>query len=279
MNAFSTRRAFRGHAPRRLAGLLLSLLCGCAAAQTAWLFGERHDQLDQQRQVAAEVQRLAQQGRLHALVVEMAERGRHTAGLPKHSSEAQVRDALGWHDKAWPWSQYRDVVMHAVQAGRPVYGGDLPRPALREAMGQTHWDRAVPPPAHARLIEAVREGHCGLLPEAHLPGMVRMQLARDRSLAETLRDASAGAARDRVTVMLSGAVHASRGTGVPLQLDNVAPGLVVRTIVFAAAGAETRTGFDETRPARLTPTKSDPCDALRRKAVPAAPPASGAASS
>src|SRR5687768_13622672 len=100
---------------------LLALLClatllmpPLAHAQSAWLFGERHDHPDHQRQTAVAVQRLAAQGRLHALVLEMAERGRSTSGLGADAAEPAVRDALNWHDAGWPWQRYRDVVMNAV---------------------------------------------------------------------------------------------------------------------------------------------------------------------
>ena len=53
-----------------------------------------------------------------ALVVEMAERGRRTTGLPRDASEAQVREALDWREAvnagAWPWATYGPLVMEAV---------------------------------------------------------------------------------------------------------------------------------------------------------------------
>ena len=250
------------------------LLCGAALpaqAQTAWLFGEQHDQRDQQRQVAQAVRQFAAESRLRAVVLEMAERGASTAALPRGASEAEARAALRWSEAGWPWEAYRELVMNAVAAGVPVLGGNLPRAALRDAMREPKWDAAVPPEAHARLVEAVREGHCGLLPEAQLAPMVRMQLARDRSLAETLAEAARGAPRDAVVLMLSGAVHASRATGVPLQLPAVAPGLKVRSIAFGTQ----RTGFDELRPARQDPGP-DHCAELRRQGMPGMAPAASA---
>lgn len=263
--------------PLRTAAATLFLLAPLSApAQSLWLFGEQHDQRDQQRQVAQAVRDLAAQQRLHAVVLEMAERGAGTAGLPRGASEAEAQVALRWNEAGWPWQNYREVVMNAVAAGVPVLGGNLSRAVLREAMREPRWDAAVPAGARARLSEAVREGHCGLLPESQLAPMVRMQLARDRSLAETLAGAARGAGRETVVLMLSGAVHASRATGVPLQLPAVAPQLAVRSIGFRAEGADdgaapdaAAAGFDELRPARHDPSP-DHCEALRRRGMPGA---------
>ncbi|MCW7539985.1 ChaN family lipoprotein [Aquabacterium sp. A7-Y] len=248
-----------------------------ATAQSAWLFGERHDHADHQRQTADEIARLAKQGHLHAVVIEMAGQGASTVALPPDASEAQVQAALAWNDKAWPWSRYRDVVMNAVRAGRPVFGGNLSRPQLREAMRQGRWDDTVPAANQRRLTEAVRDGHCGLLPEAQLPGMVRMQLARDDALARAVRQAAEGAGRDAVVVLLAGSAHASRELGVPLHLQKLAPRLPLRTIAFSSSHspAAAEPGFDDWRPAPHEPP-ADHCAALRG-AWPASSPASSQA--
>lgn len=106
--------------------LVLGLTVGCAAPATSYtarllVFGEQHDQPDQQRQVAEQVRALATEGRLAAVVLEMAERGRDTRALARDASEAQARDALAW--TGWPWEPYAAVVMNALRAGVPVIGG------------------------------------------------------------------------------------------------------------------------------------------------------------
>lgn len=244
------------------------LLLGAAAAthaQTAWLFGEQHDQPDHQRQTAAAVQALAAEGKLHAVVLEMAERSRHTRGLSRHATEAQTRAALQWKE-SWPWARYRDVVMNAVQAGVPVLGGNLPREQIRSVMNEVHWDQLVPEAARQHLLAAVRDGHCGLLPDSQLAPMVRVQIARDRNLAEALSEAARDAKPSDVLVMLSGAVHASRDTGVPLHMGVVAPGLALRSIGFGPGG-NIAAGFDEWRAARSEPA-ADHCAELAQRGMP-----------
>lgn len=221
------------------------------------IFGEQHDQPDHQLQTAQAVRQLASQGTLAALVIEMAERGRSTAALPRDASESQVRDALAW--RGWEWPVYEGVVMAAVRAGVPVLGGNLPRERMREAMGDAGRDALVDVSAREKLAVAVREGHCGLLPATQEPGMVRIQIARDQAMAETVAAALKPGQR---VLLLTGAQHASRDRGVPLHLalHHGAPG--VHVVIFG----EPSTGLaaDELRAARLTP-RPDPCEGLAKQ--------------
>ncbi|WP_337877821.1 ChaN family lipoprotein [Caldimonas sp.] len=259
---------------RRIWWILCMGLAAPGWAQTAWLLGELHDQPEHQRQAELIVHELAAQGRLWALVLEMAERGRQTQGLPPEATEAQVRQALAWQDAAWPWAAYGPVVMAAVRAGATVYGGNLPRPRLREAMSQPEWEASVPAAAHRRLLAAVHDGHCGLVSQAQLPALVRMQIARDDALAATVAAAAHGAAPETVVLLLTGAVHASRATGVPLHLPRHAPALRLRTTAFVPEGAMPPEGFDEVRITPAGPFR-DHCAELRARGMPAiTPPAS-----
>jgi uncharacterized iron-regulated protein len=240
--------------------LLLSLTTGCAtpvSSPSLLVFGEQHDQPDQQRQVAEQVRALAAEGRLAAVVLEMAERGRDTRALPADASQAQVREALAW--TGWPWEAYAEVVMSAVQARVPVLGGNHPRADMRAAMADPALDAQVPAAARARLAAAVREGHCKLLPEAQEPGMVRVQIARDRALAATAQQALAAAAPGQLVLMLTGAQHASRDRGLPLHLGS---GTALRVVMFGD-GADGLLA-DERRPFAMTP-RPDPCEEFRRQ--------------
>jgi uncharacterized iron-regulated protein len=257
----------------RCAALALALALMPAHAVPARLlfFGEQHDQPDQQRQVAAEVQTLAARGELAAVVLEMAEQPQGTAALPRDASEAAVREALQW--KGWPWEPYAPVVMNAVRAGVPVLGGNLPRSAMRAAMADSSLDALLDDAPRALLAEAVRVGHCDLLPSTQQPGMVRIQIARDQAMArvaaQALRDAPPGSA----VLLLAGAQHVSRDRGVPLHLGReLAPPPPLHVVLFSPASDGLRA--DERRAAEYTP-QEDHCAALRKRlATPPAPAAS-----
>ena len=237
-------------APTHVSGRLvllaatLALLSGCAALNPAGmplrahpallpadilLLGEQHDAPEHQAWERTTVQWLAQRGKLAALVLEMAEASRSTAGLPRDASESAVQKALDWNDTSWPWAAYGPVAMAAVRAGVPVLGGNLPRKALNATMADTSLDAQVPPAARAYQTQAVREGHCDLLPEKMLPGMVRVQVARDISMA---RVAAAAQRPGQVVVLVAGFGHVLRGVGVPLHL----PTHLVSKVAIAQSG-------------------------------------------
>src|SRR4051794_39511694 len=164
------------------------LLAGCAALAPvpettgidAVLIGEQHDAeahaLIQQRWVST----LAQRGQLGAVALEMAERGTSTAGLPRTATDEQVREALKWNKgTGWPWERYGPAIMAAVRAGVPVVGGNLSREQLREAMKDETLDVLLPGPALKAQQQAIRRGHCDMLPETQIQPMTRVQIARD----------------------------------------------------------------------------------------------------
>ena len=176
------------------------------------LLGEQHDAPDHQRLQREAVAWLASRGQLAALVMEMAERGRSTQGLPRDASEAQARAALQWDDAAWPWKAYGPVVMAAVGAGVPVLGGNLPRTRMRAAMADATLDQHLPAPALAEQQQAMRDGHCGLLPEPQIAPMARIQIARDASMAQAVQSALQPG---KTVVLVAGGGHVLRTVGVP----------------------------------------------------------------
>ena len=201
-----------------LASLLLS---GCAILPNdpttdVLLLGEQHDAAAHPALQQERVTQLAGAGRLRAVALEMAERGTTTAGLPPTASEAQVREALGWKaDGGWPWERYAAPVMAAVRAGVPVVGANLPRAQMRQAMADTSLDTLLPGPALKAQQQAIRQGHCDMLPEAQVTPMTRVQVARDLAMAQTV----AGLVRrDGTVVLIAGAGHVEPDVGVPRHL-------------------------------------------------------------
>lgn len=205
--------------PALLAGLLMLAACATAAPLAlalpeapVLLLGEQHDADEHAVLARASVEHLAAAGRLAVLVLEMAESGHDTHGLPDSASETEVRQRLAWHEPGWPWARYGPVVMAAVQAGVPVVGGNLPRARMRDALQDHSLDDRLDADGLARQRQAVDDGHCRLLPAAQLPGMTRIQIARDLSLAQTAtRELRVG----QTVLLLAGAGHVRRDIGVP----------------------------------------------------------------
>ena len=182
------------------------------------LLGEQHDAPQHQQRQREVFDALIAQRQAAALVIEMAEQGGDTRQLPTSASEADARQALRWSASeaaGWDWAVYGPLVMRAVRAGVPVWGGNLPRAQLRNTMQDAELDTRLTAPALQTQQNQIREGHCQLLPESQIGPMTRVQIARDRSLASTAE----GAMRAGQTVLLvAGNQHVRRDLGVPVHL-------------------------------------------------------------
>lgn len=193
------------------------------------LLGEQHDAPAHQQIQHALVEALATRGQLAALALEMAEHGTSTAQLPRDATVQQVQAALRWNSAGWPWEPYAPVVLAAVRHGVPVLGANLPREAMRQSMSDTLLDGHLPPPALERQREAIRVGHCNLLPAERVMPMVRVQLARDASMARTVTQA---VQPGKTVLLVAGGGHVLRDRGVPTHL----PTSLRVQVVLAVAG-------------------------------------------
>ncbi len=221
----------------------------------ALLLGEQHDVSEHQRLHRDTVQALAQRGQLAAVALEMADQGTGTQGLPRDADEAAVRQALRWNDAGWPWAAYGPTVMAAVRAGVPVLGANLPRAQMRAAMADETLDGRLPASALARQREAVRAGHCDLMPPSQIAPMARIQIARDRAMANTVSQAAqaaGGGEPARTVVLVAGHAHVDTEVGVPAHLP---PGVRAQAITWPKA-----------------PPARDYCADLRRQMQRPAPP-------
>jgi uncharacterized iron-regulated protein len=223
----------------------------------ALLLGEQHDAPEHQVLEREAVEALAARGQLAALAIEMAEEGNTTRQLPAAATESQVQAALSWDDKAWPWNAYGPAVMAAVRAGVPVVGANLQRAHMRDAMADVSLDAQLSDTARSAQQDAVRHGHCDLLPESQIVPMTRIQIARDRAMAQAIVKARVPG---KTVVLVSGAGHADKTVGVPRHL----PTDVSVKVVQLQAGAPRDTGlaFDTAWPTPPVPER-DYCADLR----------------
>ncbi|MES2531414.1 MAG: ChaN family lipoprotein [Pseudomonadota bacterium] len=227
------------------------------------LIGEQHDAPAHHQIEREVVEALVQKQQLAALALEMAESGNGTAHLPADATESQVKTALSWNDKAWPWTDYGPAVMVAVRASVPVLGANLPRARMKDAMADVSLDAQLDAAALRVQQDAIRSGHCDLLPATQIGPMTRIQIARDREMAHTLAQARVPG---RTVVLLSGAGHAVPAIGVPQHLPT---DLRVRSVKLSsapadgAAAAPDGTGFDAVWSTPPMPDK-DHCAELRR---------------
>jgi uncharacterized iron-regulated protein len=186
-----------------------------AGAQQLLLLGEQHDAAGHRQLQRQVIEMLAARGRLAALALEMAEQGHSTRGLPPGASPHDVRNALHWDEAGWSWPTYAPVVMAAVRAGVPVLGANLPRSEMASAMADSSLDRRLPPRALQAQQHAIRTGHCGMLPENQIAPMTRIQIARDRAMAQVLEQA---VVPGKTVVLIAGNGHVDPALGIPQHL-------------------------------------------------------------
>ncbi|MDB5828339.1 MAG: hypothetical protein JWQ73_2559 [Variovorax sp.] len=194
------------------------------------LLGEQHDAADHHRIERETVEALVAQGKLAALAIEMAEEGGSTAKLPATATEAQVQDALKWNDKAWGWDDYGPAIMVAVRAGVPVVGANLPLARIKDAMADVSLDAQLSNSGRETQQAAVRAGHCDLLPESQIGPMTRVQIARDRSMAQAIVKVRQPG---KTVLLISGAGHATKTIGVAQHLPT---DLSIKAIQLQAGG-------------------------------------------
>ncbi len=223
------------------------------------LLGEQHDAPVHQVLQRQVVEALAARGVLAALTLEMADSGNSTATLRPDASEEQARTALNWNNDAWPWAAYGPTVMSAVRAGVPVLGANLPRGQMQRSMADALLDQRLPGPALKAQQQLIRQGHCDLLPESQITPMTRIQIAKDRRMADTLQ---AVARPGQVVVLISGSAHADKQLGVPQHLP---PGLSIKAIRFRSgtAGGESES-FDSVWATPATPEKDYCADLIKQ---------------
>ena len=233
----------------------------------AILLGEQHDAPEHQVIAQQVVAALAVQNRLAALTIEMADAGTGTGLLRPGASEDEARRALSWNERGWPWRAYGPVVMAAVRAGVPVLGANLPAAQTRPAMLDAALDSQLPVQAMQTQQESIRSGHCDLLPASQLLPMARVQIARDRSMAQTVAQA---ALPGKVVVLLAGSGHVNRELGVPHYLPATLDAKAVR--LAADGGTRSDPAFDAVWPTPPTPP-TDYCAGLRKRLAPGSAPA------
>lgn len=124
--------------------------------------------------------------------------------------------ALQWEKNGWPdWSLYAPIAQAALDHRAKINPANLTRPQVRGvARGEPVDD--VPPIRplsqwdQADLNQDITADHCHLLPDSMIPGMARVQQARDAVMAKALENGPA--------ILIAGSGHVRVDRGVPTYL-------------------------------------------------------------
>lgn len=203
-----------------------------AAGAQRLLLGERHDLGGDHAAQRWLLNALPRKRPQRALVMEMIaserqprlQRVQRWLAKGNHAGGERLQELLDW-DARWPWAAYGGLVQAATDTGIALFGGNLSRTevnALLASPGAVQFPGAT---ARQRLSAVVLAQHADAAPM--LDGMLAVQQARDRRMAQVLADAPAPA------LLVAGRWHVLRSTGVPGYLPPGTPALV---IVLASPG-------------------------------------------
>ncbi|MGF6395730.1 ChaN family lipoprotein [Pseudomonas plecoglossicida] len=184
------------------------------------LVGEKHDNPDHhalQLWLMRALQARRVQGSLLLEMLQPEQQTRLEAVQGQSSLPDDLPKALAWQD-GWDWQLYGPIVREALQTRIALLPANLSAGEMRAAYRQSAalpGQRSNAPAVKAALLEQVRAGHCGLLPESQLPAMLAVQQQRDRRIAERLL------AAPQPALLFTGAYHARKDLGVPLHLADL----------------------------------------------------------
>ncbi len=216
------------------------------------LLGEKHDNPDHHALQARVLKGLVDAGAKPVVAFEMFDVEKQAAidearrGAPRDAS--RIASAVDWEHSGWPsWSFYAPIAQIALDADLPIVAAGLSAAKMRAMMkpsadgAPSDLDDGVPltPEQRVSLSDELRASHCGHLPEAMLPVMIRMQRARDAAMAKALA-ANVDDAHPK-GVLIAGTGHTRTDRGAALDLRARDPKRPVSSVAFV----EVERGKDE----------------------------------
>ncbi|RCL22273.1 iron(III) ABC transporter [Pseudomonas sp. AFG_SD02_1510_Pfu_092] len=227
-----------GHIVDLASGQLISpeMLLQRLALAPRVLVGEKHDNPDHHALQLWLLRALQSQRPQGSLLLEMLQPEQQPLldTLARQPLPADLPKALAWQE-GWDWQLYGPIVTEALQQHVPLLAANLSPAEMRQAYRQPValvGERSNAPAVTAALLEQVRAGHCGMLPESQLPAMLAVQQQRDRRMAEQLLVAPQPA------LLLAGAYHVRKDVGVPLHLADLQAQGVGKVLLLAEVGAQ-----------------------------------------
>ena len=227
------------------------------------LVGEQHDNPDHHALELWLLRALEQQRPQGSLLLEMLEPAQQTrvdALKPPATLPVDLVQALQWQS-GWDWALYGPIVRHALAKPYPVLAANLDRDEVREIyrqIPQLQGPRSTAGTVTQALLDQVREGHCGLLPESQMPAMLAVQQQRDRRIAQRLVQAPTPA------MLLAGAYHVRKDMGVPLHLLDLGVEKGTQVLMLAQVGQVVEPGMADFVWFTAAVAEQDYCAGMRK---------------
>ncbi|WP_299199829.1 ChaN family lipoprotein [uncultured Amphritea sp.] len=200
------------------------------------LVGEKHDNPEHHRLELQLLQDL-QNGTKTRLVLEMLDeqQGENIPKLSATSSESEIKTLLNWSDSSWPWQDYGPLISSALKDGNQLKAGNLSKPLLMQIYKKGLPDQPrlatvsdIPQTIRSTIQQQVFESHCQAIPMEQMGPMTSIQLSRDASMAYALSDQLG---KQMQAILITGAFHARKDTGVPQHLKKLTSKAVVSILL------------------------------------------------
>jgi len=170
----------------------------------------------------------------------------------------------------WDWQLYYPVIQLALTYQLPLVAGNLSRAdasrVVRDGVASSFdpqgvKDYQLDQPLPAALVAAQQQeivaGHCNMLPDMMIGGLVQAQVARDVWMARIIRDQ-----QPKDVVLIAGNGHVRKDIGVGYWLSRGRPALTVRSIGFIE-GRDNGGRYDSIQ--SVAPqTRDDPCKQVKK---------------
>lgn len=207
------------------------------AAVPRVLVGEQHDNPDHhalQRWLLQSLSASRPQGSVLLEMLEPAQQVKVDLAREQKPLPDDLAKAIDWQ-QGWEWKFYGPILRDAFAQGYPVLAANLDRAEMKVIYRNPpplSGPRSTMPAVRETLLQEVREGHCGMLPEKQLPPMLAVQQQRDRRMAQRLLLAPTP------TLLLAGAYHVRKDVGAPLHLADLGEEQGTLVLMLAQVGEE-----------------------------------------
>lgn len=205
------------------------------------LVGEKHDNPDHHNLelwLLRALQTQRPQGSLMLEMLQTEQQPRIDAIKAQPTLPEDLPKALDWQE-GWSWQHYGPIVQYALTHQLPLLAADLSKVEIRQVYREQpvlSGSQSNAPKVKAQLLEEVRAGHCGLLPESQLPAMLAIQQQRDRRMAERLL------ASAQPSLLIAGSYHVRKDLGVPLHLADLQAKGATKVLLLVEAGQSVEPG-------------------------------------
>jgi uncharacterized iron-regulated protein len=170
----------------------------------------------------------------------------------------------------WDWQLYYPVIQLALTYHLPLVAGNLSRAdasrVVRDGVKSTfdpqgirdyQLDAPIPAAIRNAQQQEIIVGHCNMLPEMMIGGMVDAQVVRDIWMARIVREQ-----QPKDVVLIAGNGHVRKDIGVGYWLNRVTPALKVRSIGFIES--RENDGRYDSFQTLATQQRDDPCKQVKK---------------